>query len=204
MTTSQLDHNIAYVSRWVEKRYPHFVDRADLASELVAYTMTGGARVLARCAERGDNYRALRYLFGVARSFAEQEKAQKTGHIFADTAWYSPWRVDTLMPLASNPEWDERAEGVDGLVGATVAKEGGDITAMVMDVRRALRACGSTNEDDDGPAFYDEHMLVLSEFLGGDYPGAPGYDRDWRESLSNEEARNVTDRAESLWESRSG
>lgn len=198
--TSQLEHNIAYVSRWTEKNYPHYVDREDVAQELLAYSLAGGARVLARCADRGDNWRAMRYLFGVARSLAESEKAQKTGNIFGDVAWYSPWRIDTLLPSALNPDWGgENTHVVGG--GSVIAKEGGDVVVMVADIRRALDQCGSVRLDDE-PGRYDAHVDRMADFLGGDYPGAPGYDRGWRQSVTNAAAREITERAETLWESR--
>lgn len=80
-----------------------------------------------------------------ARIHQERTKARRLGYELDDVFWYTPGLVEQLIPMAAKPDWKPTDETLDqnGKPGRSKpAREGGDLLAMVMDVRRAAKAVG--------------------------------------------------------------
>lgn len=178
--------------------YPEYVDPDDLRQELCVYAAEN-EKTLQRWADRDEMPRVHLALRGVAKQFGETAKAKALGYEFDDVAWYSPGGLVSLIPLALDGSWDGLTGTSDEQQekrGSTAPGEGGTLLAMVMDVRRALG--GSKMLPGDFDASTDrgmERLRWLSDRLGGDFPGAPGYRRQRRRAMSNDEAVRVTGEA---------
>lgn len=93
-------------------------------------------------------------MYGVAQRSAERTRAELRGYSPDDIHWYTAEQVQALLPLALNENYDgqqqqdrDREEDLNKKVSRSQVnhKEGGDVLAMVMDVRRAIAAVGSTD-----------------------------------------------------------
>lgn len=164
------------------RRYAQYVDKDDLLSEIHVYMFGDGRRHIAKWSQDPEDgeYRVKRALYAVAKLYCENEKAARCGYHPDDVAWYSPGNLVDLIPLATDPEFDGHHAGDDGEGrGKGPANEGGNLLAMVMDVRRAVARVGTDPDQ-------------VAEFLGGDYPSAPGYHRRRRRAISNAHAQVLT------------
>lgn len=87
-----------------------------------------------------------RLITDAARAYCERVKAERSGYSIDDVYWYSPGVVDELKPMARNRAWKPSDETFESDGGESrrskPAREGGDLLAMVMDVRRAAAAVG--------------------------------------------------------------
>jgi hypothetical protein len=189
-----------YVATRAGRKYQAWVSTDDIQSELATYVLGAGARHLARWQESGDARRVYLALFGVATQYCEAEKAVQSGYHPDDVAWYAPERIATLVPLALDDLFDGLARADTETDASIKSKgfgpEGGNLMVQVFDVRKALKKLPAaarvleyaTPESDE----WLTALEVLSGYLGGDYPSAPGYRRGRREVLSNIEAQQAT------------
>ena len=172
--------------RWVELE--------DLKSELIVYALGKGRPFLEDWLDTGEagdereEQRVMLALFGAAKQFCEQEKAQKSGYRFDDISWYSPGNLALIMPLALDPDFDAIV-GESGDLGMPRAvadgKEGGNLLAMVTDIRRHVSGGYKAEEWDPDVEAGLENLQWLADKLGGEYPEAPGYFRVHRKAISN-------------------
>lgn len=193
-----LDRGIRYVSSKSAGRYKRWVSEEDLIQELHLFVLDKGRRDIDKAVSDGDRSRTLRTLFGHARRYAETEKAAQSGYAFEDIAWYDPTKLATLIPMALDPCWDGLVGESDQVGGHTHTdgREGGNLLAMVIDVRIAL---GSTM-DWAKPSDFDpdtdlgmERLAKLADRLGGEFPNSPGYQRGpRRRAISNATAAVIT------------
>lgn len=195
-----VDDVIEYVARRAGQKYRGWVQQEDIVSELRVYALGEGARRLAKWAAARESRRVYLALFGVAAQFCEAEKATRSGYHPDDVAWYSPGRVATLVPLAMDPMFDGMTkadtEMDDTIKSRGFGPEGGNLLVQVFDVRAALKARPAarhtlTFADKDSDE-YTSAVEALSEYLGGDYPDAPGYRRGRRRVMSNAAAQQET------------
>lgn len=189
---------VATAASAIYGRYSDWVPREDIHQEILLYTLGAGKKIIGKWAAEGDHLRVQLALRGAGKQYCENEKAVVSGYSFDDLAWYSPEKIADLIPLALNPNFDGMS-GDDGDVnggrGQTAGREGGGLLAMVLDVRRALDKVGLegvVNIDTDTLTTDPACLHALSEFLGGDYPNAPGYQRDKRKAISNSRAIAIT------------
>lgn len=198
--TNRITDEIAYVVNRVYPKFSRFVDKNDLHQELYLYALDRGAKHIERWREKGEKHRIYLALFGAARQYCEREKALQSGYDFDDIAWYSPEKLRDLIPLATDPNFDGitgEAEDANTEGSRQVAgREGGTLLAMIADIRTALRACPqarhvveSTSEDSDE---FEAALIVLADFLGGEFPESPAYARGRRQVLSNAAAQALT------------
>ena len=166
------------VAHRVAPRYNGHVTVDDLLQELWLYATT--TRQVQREAEAGDSSRVYRSLHGAAIQYCEAEKAHRTGYRLQDVAWYSTEAVERLLPLALDPLFDGTAPFDDDNNEGGKSKQSGDqanLLVQVLDIRAAARAVGTD------PA-------AIVEWLGGEYPAAPGY--RGRRAISNAAAQHLT------------
>lgn len=125
-------------------------------------------------------------MYSAAQKQAERTRAERRGYSADDIHWYTTQQVEALLPLALDPDYDgqaaqdrERTEDINhGVSKAHVNhKEGGDVVAMVMDIRKGIAALGTTD-----PA-------RLLDYLGG---GRPMVGR--RRVMTNAAAQAMTGR----------
>lgn len=167
----------SYVAGKVSRRYVRYgITRDDVLSEINVYLYSHVAKVRGWLyAKPSRTTRIFRQFHDVAVSYAEKEKAARVGYDPDDVAWYSPALVEALMPLALDDTFTGQVQteddGTKGRRGRKPANEGGDLLAMVMDVRRALDGEGlegyfQTHTADDYE-LWDARIAQLVDFLGG-------------------------------------
>lgn len=179
---------INHVGRAASRRYADWVDPEDVTQELHVYAL-GFPDMFQKWEQAGETMRTFRTLYGVAKQYCENEKAQKSGYDFSDIAWYAPTTLADLVPLALNPLWDGLASDPTepGMPRAkSDGSSGNSLMTMVLDVRRVL--------DQEKPRYGgwdidtvhgEENLTWLADKLGGEYPDAPGYSRTRRKAQPN-------------------
>lgn len=154
----RLGPSIAYA---IYRHYRGHVQHAVVA-RVVAYRLVALRPKVERllACEPQQVYKVRRELEDAARTYCERAKAFSSGYSVDDVYWYSAGQVDELKPMAMNPQWkptDETPEQDGKPRRSKPAREGGDLLAMVMDVRRAGAAVG-----------WDTNRIV--DYLGGKRP----------------------------------
>lgn len=192
--TADLAAEVRAAANIIHARYSDFVSYDDVLQEIHLYALGGGAKYIQKWLADDEPHRVRLALRGAGKRFCEKEKAQQSGYSPDDVAWYSPEKVAEILPHALNPKYDGLSgddPDSNGHRGAAPGREGGGMLAMIVDVRRAVDVYGKPLNDSDGE--YDAGYLErLSEFLGGDYPNAPGYTRTKRDVVSTARAlRNL-------------
>lgn len=180
-----------HVAKTAAKTYAEWTTQEDLLQELHTYDIANSRRI-EKWLDGGETFRVFRAYFGVAKQFAEREKAAQSGYHFEDVAWYDPTRLADIVPLAMNSRWDGLT-GEMGDAGQPVAKvagsEGGTLLAMVLDVRRVLRGTKFLATDFDPSTTEGMSRLQwLCVQLGGEYPVAEGYTPSRRKAMTNNQA----------------
>lgn len=188
------------VADTVHSRFAEYCDVEDLQAEIVAWSLTRkGSEQITTLSEAADDDGIFKLMQNVALQYAHQERAAKTGYDFEDLSWYSPSKIADLIDLARNPEFDGisgESDDENSGRGQVIAKEGGNLLAMVLDVRRAISNCGQPYLDPETGEYDDNYLEQLSDFLGGEFPGAPGYRRGKRRAMSNAAAQAITNNTE--------
>lgn len=168
------------VAHRTARSFHHYVDYDDVLQELYAWIYDRGMLKIERWLEREEQQLARLHfaLLDVARDFAQKERARKAGYEPEDDYFYTAATIDLLMPLVDNPNFtgQEKPDGEgNGARGSKPPQEGGDLLAMVIDVRAAIRKVGRS----------PEHIV---EWLGGRRPQVGR-----RKVMSNSAARAVTE-----------
>jgi hypothetical protein len=127
-------------------------------------------------------------------------KAEKVGYSVDDIHWYSTTQIVALLPLAlddtfngfGSPDYDGDKPSGDGPRAKRNPAETGDLTAMVLDIRRAMKALDSWVLDavilhQQGESPFDAAVAEILHHLGGpkDYVGR-------RRAMSNAQAQAKT------------
>ena len=186
-------------ARAVFTRYARWgVTLDDCLSEIHLYLYGKGKRNVDRwlANDPQQTTRINREFYAAAQSFAEKAKAEAVGYDVDDVLWYSPSLVEALMPLALDPTFTGEIniqKHPDEYQPKTKPnhKEGGDLLAMVLDVRRAIDALPEieldlrTSNPDD--SIYQSGLMGVVNYLGGPTPFVGR-----RRVLSNAEAQAVT------------
>lgn len=186
---------ISHIADRAGRSYTDWTTRDDIHQELYLY-YRAKSKQIEKWLEDGEKFRVMRAFFGAAKQYAEREKAAQAGYQFNDIYWYDPSRLVNLVQLALNGGWDGLT-GVDEDLGMphgkSVGSDGGDLVAMVCDIRRVLRGRHFA------PEYFDpllpggtDNLQWLSNKLGGSFPAAPGYEPGRRRVMSNESARYET------------
>lgn len=174
------DKVVPYVADFSYRRYGRWgVTWDDIAQELWLYIHGPGKKHIDKWVADDEWFRVVRALFGVAKQYALNEKAALSGYDFNDLAWYSPEKLAELVPLALAANWDGMSTDGDAETGGrgnVDPAEGGNLLAMVMDVRRAVRGMEDLSFDPETEAGM-HNLQTLCGRLGGEFPSAPGYRR---------------------------
>lgn len=190
-----LDSAIRHAAKDTHNRFRRFADYDDIYNEVWVYAHGDGKRKIDKWIAADERFRIIRALCGAARQYSEQEKAHKTGYHVDDVAWYSPEKLADLVPLALDPTWDAISGAGDETAGygSTDGAEGGTLLAMVIDVRRALKSTRLSEYENYDPLDEDgmRNLDRLADYLGGEYPDAPGYGRG-RRVITNAHAQVIT------------
>jgi hypothetical protein len=198
LDADDLAGKVGYVVGKTFPRYSRFVDREDMFQDVYLYALKE-ERQFGKWRERDEPHRIFLALFGAAKQFGEQEKAQQSGYQFEDVAWYAPARIADLLPLAMDPTFDclpGTGLSETGRGKQSSGREGGTLLAMIVDIRRALRACPAaeftvrSQPDDSGE--YADALVALADWLGGEFPDSPSYRRGRRKVMSNAAAAALT------------
>lgn len=139
--------------------------------------------------------RIFRSFLDEALRYGEIEKATQVGYDVEDVAWYSPSLVEGLLPLALDDDWYPEAVQDGEQNSKTTSRkppnEGGDLLAMVLDIRRALKGTKLKSwfleHEPDAGDIWIGHIGHLVDYLGGDRPYVGR-----RKVLSNSEAQAIT------------
>jgi hypothetical protein len=127
---------IKHTTAQVTMRYRRWIDRDDLTQHIHLYLLGDGRREAKRAKTVGAMHRLLR---GVATEHAEREKAVKSGYSPDDVAWYSKELLeDVLIPLALDDTFDGLTSSDQG------SSQSLSLVTMVVDVRRAIKAVGTS------------------------------------------------------------
>lgn len=128
-------------------RYRDFVHVLHVQRAVMAYLYGHRDQIERLLAKQPQRMRQIqRDLEDAGRAQGERAKAKQLGYSLSDIYWYTPGLVDELKPMAMKPGWsptDETPDRGDGKPRRSKpAREGNDLLAMVMDVRRAGKAVG--------------------------------------------------------------
>lgn len=190
---------IDFVTSQTAVKFRDFTSADDVRQELAVYAYGEGRKHIAKWYAADEKHRVYLALFGVANQYGETQKAAASGYEFQDLAWYAPDKLRDWLPFALDPAWDGLSGERDGGGRQSSGREGGTLLAMVADLRSALRACPAaahavTPPCDDHSEEYHGGLVALADWLGGEYPSAPGYQRVFRRAMSNEAALLLTRR----------
>lgn len=188
-----------YVVKKTHQRYGKWVEIDDLRQELWVYYLGEGGKHFEKWHANGDHFRVKLSLLGAAKQYCENEKAIRSGYDFEDIAWYDPNSLSWLVEAAFDPQFaghvqradDEQPQGKRAAPGP----EGGTVLAMVLDVRRAVsryfpRTVTLDDFAEETEAGY-ENLRKLADWLGGEFPDSPGYQRGRRQVMSNARANAI-------------
>ena len=185
---------VEFVAAHTHARYKKWVDLEDIRQELWTYQLGEGGKYFKRWHEKGQHYRVKLALFGAAKQYCEAEKAARSGYSFDDIAWYAPENLAWLVELAFDPQFDGHIQAEHERTGGkkSTGPEGGTILAMVADVRRVLDNQMKDYRLEDFDEWAPEaegNLRKLADWLGGEFPNSPGYQRGRRRVVSNAQAR---------------
>lgn len=165
---------------WGYKRYSAYgVSFDDVTQEVNLWLWGSGKKKVEKwlSLEPQRTTRIYMSLLEAARKYGEAEKAASLGYEVDDLYWYTPAMVETLMPYAKKADWAGETNHAEATGrNPKPLHERGDFLAMVMDVRRALKAGYGVHQ-------YDE----IADFLSG----TPAFTGS-RKVLSNAQAVALT------------
>lgn len=193
---ANIPDNIVRVAKQTVGKYSDYVSVEDIIQQLHLYVLEN-EKMFTKWAERKQEPWAIRALHSAAKKFCETEKAHQSGYSVDDVYWYEPAQLANLIPLALNAGWDglSGADEDRGMPqGKSPASEGGNLIAMVADIRRVLRGkkfllTDFDIETDEGA----ERLQWLCYQLGGEYPTTPGHFQPGRKAMSNATAIAMTE-----------
>lgn len=178
------------------RRYGNYVEYQDMLQEGFVWLLENQDQVAKWLGhEPQQTTRVYRSVLGQMTVIAGAEKARRVGYDPEDMAWYSPTLVEGLLPLAMDSDFaPENTTPEDAGQGnrrpTRPANEGGNLLAMVVDVRRAVEhtnlARYFTVSDKSDPQ-WEARIEQLVDFLGGRRPHV-GH----RRPLSNTTAQAIT------------
>lgn len=199
---------VKFAARKVARQYSRWgVTYEDCSQEILCwyYSDRGQQNIERWLANDPQQTSRIRYTFqDRARAYAESEKAQKLGYDVEDVQWYSPSIIEALLPLALDGTYDgqlqpdyDRQSGKSGGRTKKDPAEGGDVMAMVVDVRRALSALPVWVElavwtNEPGSALHDSAVEAVVQYLGGPRPFT-GRRRVKSNAQADAETRSQTD-----------
>jgi hypothetical protein len=165
----------------VYSRYSRFVSLEDLTQECYVWLYGKGLKSVNRwlANDPQQTTRISRELYACAQGYAQQEKALKLGYDISDVTWYSPSLVEALLPLALDSTYDgtgqmdqEDADNNHGGKSKKDPSEGGDVLAMVMDLRRAFKALPEIELElmtgEAGSSSWESGLMAVVNYLGGE------------------------------------
>lgn len=181
----------------VMRRYANYIEYEVLLQEGYVWLLANQEKVegwLAASPQRTT--RLFHSLRDYMIALAEQEKAARCGYDPEDVAWYSATLVEGLLPLALDdtftPEQINESDGEGKR--SKPANEGGDLLAMVLDIRRALKGTNTILfflDSVAGDPMWESRIEQLVDYLGGQRPYTGR-----RRSLTNRAAQAITGQQE--------
>lgn len=201
------DRMVKQAAGYVASHYKRYLVTAeDCAQEIYTwlYTPEGIKWVQKRLEHEPQQIFRIRWkLRSVAKRYAEKMKAEKVGYDVEDLHWYTSTQVQALLPLAldpdftgtGSPDWETEKSRDSGPRAKKNPAELGDLTALVLDIRRALDALPewvtlAVMFQESGMDLYDQAVGAIVNELGGprDYVGK-------RKVMTNAEAQARTTQA---------
>lgn len=154
------------------------IEYEDVRQEIYVWLYGKGNHKVLRwlAADEQQTTRIWRSMLDVANGYCVTERAFRAGYDPDDDYWYTPGVIEALIPLAQDETFTGQvAEHEDGTSRPhKPMNEGGDLIAMVMDVRAASAKVGYSTE-------------AIIEWLGGRKPRIGK-----RRVLSNTQAQAIT------------
>jgi hypothetical protein len=147
--------------RDVWRRYGEDVDLDDLRQEAALWWYGPGQQYLQDYLDQDEKHvRLRRSIWRWCARYAERERAAHRGYSPVDQVRYSPVAILQMLPIALDPDGLPDGGGFrEGPKPKGNLAEGGDVLAMLVDVRRAVHSL----------TFEDQAFLVLCEDLAGDW-----------------------------------
>jgi hypothetical protein len=145
----------------VWRRYRGDVDLDDLRQEAAVWWYGPGQKYVADyISEDAKHVRLRRSIWRWCARYAERERASRRGYNANDQQQYSAGMIASLLPVALDPDGIPDGGGVhEGPKPHGNLAEGGDVLAMLVDVRRAIESL----------TYEDQTFLVLTEDLATDW-----------------------------------
>lgn len=140
MSELNVEAAIASVANEVARRFQGFVERADLVQEGWLWTVLHPYRLKTYVEDeqfKRAEYRLRVDLSSAMDRYARQQKAAGLGYDVADEYAYGVAQVTALLDYALRDVLVKPADLTEGAGARTDPAEGGNFTAMVMDVRQA-------------------------------------------------------------------
>jgi len=183
-TWDEVERAFVRKAAWqVYRRYGQYgVALDDITQEINAWLWGDGKAKVEKWLgmEPQRTTRIFRSMLDVSQSYAEHEKSLAVGYEEDDVYWYTPGVVEILLPYAVKADWNgESEQNQTNSRSSKPLHERGDFLAMVMDVRRALKAGYSPSD-----------VRGITDFLGGQRPTIGA-----RKVVSNAAAQAITESA---------
>ena len=186
MTTDALtfsdigDSFVPRAANLVARRYGRYgVTREDAAQEMWVWLLGKGTASVRRwlANDPQQTTRIWRSLVDAGETYARAEKAARVGYDPADEFFYDKKLIEAGLILALDTTFDGMVNpGNDsGVRNRKVASEGGNLLAIVGDIRRAIKVCpdwvGFTLlQSEPGGLGWDDAIAALIAVLGGERP----------------------------------
>jgi len=145
----------------VFRRYHADVDLDDLRQEAAVWWYGPGQLYVQDYIDQDEKHvRLRRSIWRWCARYAQAQRASHRGYSAADQLRYSPASILQLLPVALDPDGIPDGGGFrEGPKPKGNLAEGGDVLAMLIDVRRAIHAL----------EYEDQTFLVLAEDLVCDW-----------------------------------
>lgn len=182
----------------ISRRYRRYgVEFDDVLSEINLWILAKGSNKIRRWleSEPQQTTRIHMEMRDAGRRYAEKEKAAFCGYEPDDVHFYSVNMIEAALPLALDPTWDglkgqtgERSEGGT----RKPPHEGGDVVAVVADVRKAIQATPDWVREtlltqSRGDDRWESAVAAVIDYLGGSSPYV-----GQRKVLANSQAQAIT------------
>ena len=170
---------IPRATRYVHLRYRDYVRPEDVGRVLVQWFRGPGEAKVRKWLSQEPQRTATLYraLANQGITYAEECKAAALGYSVDDVMWYSRATVEGLLPMALDSTFTGSSGQYEseGKRKHKPPSDGGDLLAMVIDVRHAIQKCKpwvlrAVVRHERGHPIYDSAVREIVAQLGGQSP----------------------------------